>query len=220
MISLIFAMDINNLIGKDNDLPWHYSEDLKYFKAVTSGKKVVMGENTFFSIVNRIGKPLPNRENYVATLANDPSAIGILPQPFATVACKQNESLKEAFDLNEAWDAAGKGTLVTGVTIAKKDYIEANPEIIEEFMDEHEDSIEFANEHTEDAAALVAETGIVEKAPIAQAALPKCNLRYIEGEQMQTALSGYLEVLFEQNPESVGGALPENDFYYIEADED
>lgn len=156
----------------------------------------------------------------VATLANDPSAIGILPQPFATVACKQNESLKEAFDLNEAWDAAGKGTLVTGVTIAKKDYIEANPEIIEEFMDEHEDSIEFANEHTEDAAALVAETGIVEKAPIAQAALPKCNLRYIEGEQMQTALSGYLEVLFEQNPESVGGALPENDFYYIEADED
>ncbi|CCY08037.1 dihydrofolate reductase [Coprobacillus sp. CAG:698] len=71
MISLIFAMDINNLIGKDNDLPWHYSEDLKYFKAVTSGKKVVMGENTFFSIVNRIGKPLTNRENYVATLAND-----------------------------------------------------------------------------------------------------------------------------------------------------
>ena len=71
MISLIFAMAINNLIGKDNDLPWHYSEDLKYFKAVTSGKKVVMGENTFFSIVNRIGKPLPNRENYVATLAND-----------------------------------------------------------------------------------------------------------------------------------------------------
>lgn len=71
MISLIFAMDINNLIGKDNDLPWHYSEDLKYFKAVTSGKKVVMGENTFFSIVNRIGKPLPNRENYVATLTND-----------------------------------------------------------------------------------------------------------------------------------------------------
>lgn len=71
MISLIFAMDINNLIGKDNDLPWHYSEDLKYFKTVTSEKKVVMGENTFFSIVNRIGKPLPNRENYVATLTND-----------------------------------------------------------------------------------------------------------------------------------------------------
>ena len=71
MISLIFAMDINNLIGKDNDLPWHYSEDLKYFKNVTTGKKVIMGENTFYSIYNRIGKPLPNRENYVATLSED-----------------------------------------------------------------------------------------------------------------------------------------------------
>lgn len=68
MISLIFAMDINNLIGKDNDLPWHYPEDLKYFKQVTSGKTVLMGEATFYSIYNRIGKPLPNRTNIVATL--------------------------------------------------------------------------------------------------------------------------------------------------------
>lgn len=68
MISLIWAMDKNNLIGIDNDLPWHYSEDLKYFKEKTTGKKVIMGENTFYSIFNRIGKPLPNRINVVATL--------------------------------------------------------------------------------------------------------------------------------------------------------
>lgn len=71
MISLIFAMDKNNLIGKGNDLPWHYSEDLKYFKSVTTGKSVVMGENTFYSIYNRIGKPLPNRNNIVATFNKD-----------------------------------------------------------------------------------------------------------------------------------------------------
>lgn len=71
MISLIFAIDKNNLIGKDNDLPWHYSDDLKYFKEITTNKKVVMGENTFYSIYNRLGKPLPNRENIVATLSND-----------------------------------------------------------------------------------------------------------------------------------------------------
>lgn len=71
MISLIFAMDINNLIGKGNDLPWHYSEDLKYFKSVTTGKNVVMGENTFYSIYNRLGKPLPNRNNIVATFNKD-----------------------------------------------------------------------------------------------------------------------------------------------------
>ena len=71
MISLIWAMDKNNLIGKDNDLPWHYKEDLQYFKEKTMGKKVIMGENTFFSIVSRINKPLPGRINVVATLNKD-----------------------------------------------------------------------------------------------------------------------------------------------------
>lgn len=156
----------------------------------------------------------------VSLLAQDESAIGILPQPFATAACKQNEDLKEVCDLTGEWDQTGKGTLVTGVTIAKKDYIEANSEAIEEFLDEHEDSIEFTQEHTSEAAELVAAAGIVEKAPVAEAAIPKCNLKYMEGEKMKTALSGYLEVLMEQNPESVGGSLPGDDFYYIEKEDD
>ncbi|MDO4275814.1 MAG: ABC transporter substrate-binding protein [Eubacteriales bacterium] len=154
----------------------------------------------------------------VSTLAQDESAIGILPQPFATVACKQNENLKEVCDLTKEWDKTGKGTLVTGVTIAKKDYIQENPEIIEDFLDQHESSIEFTQENTAEAADLIAAAGIVEKAPIAQAALPKCNIKYLDGQEMKDALSGYLEVLLEQNPESVGGSLPDDDFYYIEAE--
>ena len=67
MISLIFAMDKNNLIGNGNSLPWHYSEDLKYFKEKTLNHTVVMGENTFYSI----GKALPGRKNVVATLTPD-----------------------------------------------------------------------------------------------------------------------------------------------------
>lgn len=63
MIAMIVAMDKNNLIGKGNGLPWNYPEDLAYFKKVTSGKIIVMGAKTFDSI----GKPLPNRTNYVVT---------------------------------------------------------------------------------------------------------------------------------------------------------
>ena len=59
MISIIVAIGKNNLIGKGNDLPWYYPEDLKYFKSKTLNKTVLMGENTFYSIVNRINKPLP-----------------------------------------------------------------------------------------------------------------------------------------------------------------
>ena len=151
----------------------------------------------------------------VSALVQDGTAIGILPQPFATAACKQNENLKEVCDLTKEWENTGNGTLVTGVTIAKKDYIEANPEIIDDFLDEHEDSIEEANEDPEKTAELIAAAGIVEKAPVAQAALPKCNLKYMDGEEMKAALSGYLEVLMGQAPESIGGSLPEDDFYFI-----
>lgn len=62
-ISLIAAMSLQGVIGKDNQLPWHYPEDLKYFRAKTLGHTVVMGRNTFLSL----GKPLPKRRNIVLT---------------------------------------------------------------------------------------------------------------------------------------------------------
>jgi len=66
MISLIFALDRNNLFGNKGQLAWHYSEDLQYFKQKTLGKKIIMGEATFYSVL-RNGKPLPNRTSVVAT---------------------------------------------------------------------------------------------------------------------------------------------------------
>ncbi|MFR5635638.1 MAG: ABC transporter substrate-binding protein [Mediterraneibacter faecis] len=150
----------------------------------------------------------------VSILAQDETAVGVLPQPFATVACQQNDKLQLAADLTAEWDKTNNGTMVTGVTIAKKDFVEANPEIIDKFLTSHSASTDYVNTNTTEAAKLVASYGIVEKAPIAEKALPKCNITCMEGEEMKEALSGYLNVLFEQNPESVGGALPEDDFYY------
>ena len=71
MISIIVAIGNHNLIGKGNDLPWHYPEDLQYFKEKTLNKTVLMGENTFYSILDRLHKPLPKRNNIIATLNQD-----------------------------------------------------------------------------------------------------------------------------------------------------
>ncbi len=76
MISMILAMDPTGLIGKNNDLPWNYPEDLQYFKYVTLNKTVLMGVTTFESIVQRLNKPLPNRRSIVASL-NDFSYPGV-----------------------------------------------------------------------------------------------------------------------------------------------
>lgn len=151
-------------------------------------------------------------------LKEDPAAVGILPQPFATAACIQNEALKQTVDLTEEWDRLNKDSgsmLVTGVTLVRSDFLRENGPAVDLFIEDHSQSAAFANENAEEAAALVAEAGIVEKAPIAQKALPQCNIVCITGQEMKDALSGYLGVLYEQDAKSVGGSLPGEDFYYI-----
>lgn len=154
-----------------------------------------------------------------SVLAEDPNAIGLLPQPFVTVAMTQNGKLAMVMDLAEVWDSfqpeEGGSRLVTGVTIVNKAFLDENSDLVDIFLEEHEASIEFTESDMDAAAELIAAQGIVPKAPIAKKALPFCNVEFVEGEEMKEALSGYLSVLFEQNPASIGGALPEDAFYYL-----
>ena len=70
------------------------------------------------------------------------------------------------------------------------------------------------NANVEEAGQWAADAGVVAKAPIAQKAIPACNITFIDGADLQAKLSGYLQVLFDQNPKAVGGAVPADDFYY------
>ena len=151
-------------------------------------------------------------------LKQDSSAIGVLPQPFATAACIQNPDLKTVLDLTEQWNMLNKDTgsmLVTGVTLVRSDFLRENRSPVADFIRDHEASTLFATEHAEDASRLIAEQGIVEKAPIAQKALPYCNIVCLTGQEMKDALSGYLSTLHEQDPKSIGGQMPGDDFYYM-----
>ncbi|MDF1764623.1 MAG: type 3 dihydrofolate reductase [Oleibacter sp.] len=72
-LSLMVALAENRVIGRDNQLPWHLPNDLKYFKQTTLGKPVIMGRKTYESI----GKPLPGRTNIIITRQTDFHAEGI-----------------------------------------------------------------------------------------------------------------------------------------------
>lgn len=154
----------------------------------------------------------------VATLKEHPDCVGILPQPFVTVACMQNEELKVVLDLTKEWEDTEKdsqGRLVTGVTVARKDFALNNKNIIAQFLKEHKASAEFAVNNAKEASVLVEKFGIIEKAPVAEKAIPKCNITYIDNNDMKDALSSYLKVLYEFDPSSIGGSLPDEDFYYF-----
>lgn len=152
-----------------------------------------------------------------ALLKEDPSKVAVLPQPFATAACLQNDQLKTVFSLTDAWDAVadGKSRLLTGVTVVRNEFLNEHKDAVDTFLQDHAASVAAINENPEEGGELVAKYGILEKAAVATKAIPSCNIVCITGEEMKTALSGYLNVLAEQNPKSVGGKVPGNDFYYL-----
>ena len=142
-------------------------------------------------------------------------AVAVLPQPYVTAAQAQVEGLTVALDLTEEWNKIDPDSqLITGVLAVRSDYAQQHQLELEVFLADYRSSIEWVTANTADAAQLVAEYGIVAKAPLAEKALPACNITYMAGEDMKQALSGYLDVLYQQDAASVGGALPGDDFYY------
>ena len=155
----------------------------------------------------------------VASLAATENAIAMLPQPFVTTAQTQNENLRVALDMTQEWEklASASGsdaTLITGVVVGRKDFVEQNPDLVDTFLSQYEQSVAYTQEDVEGAAKLIGEYDIVPEA-VAQKALPACNITFIAGDEMQAKLSAYLQTLLEQNPQSIGGGLPDDGFYYL-----
>ena len=157
----------------------------------------------------------------VAALASGAATIAMLPQPFVTVAQTQLPDLRVALDLTEEWDALDNGSaLLTGVVVARADFVAEHPAAVEQFLTSYAESVDWVNDNTAEAAELIGGYDIVDAA-VAEKALPYCNIVCITGSEMKEMLSGYLQVLFDAAPASVGqdaetgeGGLPGDDFYY------
>lgn len=154
-----------------------------------------------------------------ALLAGDVD-IALLPEPNATAVSTKDNSIRYAIDLTQEWNNTQKlnslesSQLAMGCIVARKDFIENNATAFENFLKEYQQSVEFVNNNITEAAALVQQYEIMDSATAAEKAIPKCNIVFIANEDMKTALQGFYNVLFQANPKSIGGALPNEDFYY------
>ncbi len=149
-----------------------------------------------------------------AMLEGSKDAVAVLPQPYVTVAMTKNDSIRIALDLTEEWEKVVGSSMVTGVTIVRNEFLEANPEAIDLFLEEYAASVEYVNTDVEGAAALVGAYDIVAEG-VAKTALPYCNIVSVTGEDMKKSVSDYLSVLYESDPSSVGGNLPDDSFYSV-----
>ena len=152
-----------------------------------------------------------------AQMAVAEDAIAVLPQPYVTSASMQDDTLRVALDLTEEWDKVCDTQLITGVTVVRTEYAQEHPDVVEAFLKDYTASVDAANNDLDGTAALCEEQGVVAKAAIAKAALPNCNIVCVTGDEMQADVAGYLQVLYDADPAAVGGAMPDDAFYWMGA---
>lgn len=156
----------------------------------------------------------------LSALLADPSAVGVLPEPFKTAALAKSEGkLLAPVGLTVVWDNLASDTgsrLVTGVTVVRREFAQEHPEAVAEFLGCHAASVEAVNAAPADWAQAVVDAGIVDNVTIAEKAIPGCMLVCQTGKDMKAALGGYLRVLADMDASAVGGKVPADDFYYME----
>lgn len=150
-----------------------------------------------------------------ALLAAGKADIGILPEPHVTSALMKNDQLRASLDVTELFEAASGTALTMGCVVVRRDFAESNPEAVAAFMDDYEQSVAFVNGDPHAAAQQVEAFGIMPKAAAAERAIPNCHIVFIEGDAMRAQVEPFFQLLLDANPASIGGALPDDDFYYV-----
>ena len=201
-------------------------EDLKGATIVTTGKgttpeyvlRYVLSQNGIDPDKDVTIEYLSEATEVAARLTtpttDSSTIVAMLPQPVVTSVVAQSEGgVRVALDMNEEWQKVAGSRLVTGVTVVRKEFAEANPDVMAQLMTDYAASVESVTADLSGTAALCEQYGVVAKAALAEKALPSCNIVFETGDEMKTDLTAYLQVLYDADPASVGGALPGEDFY-------
>lgn len=146
-------------------------------------------------------------------LKNNSVAIGMLPEPQVTAATTGSQ-VRIALDLTKEWDKVSEDKLVQGCIVVRKEFADKYPTALAKFLEEYKNSVDFVNNNVDDASALIEKAGIIPKAAVAKKAIPNCNICLITGDEMKSSVSQMLKVLFDANAASVGGKLPDDEFYH------
>lgn len=156
-----------------------------------------------------------SHEELAAAVALGDVQIALLPQPHVTTAIMKNQKAKIAIDLTKEWDSLNNGSqLAMGCLVANRAFLDNNQERVNDFLDVYSDSVKWVNENPELAGELTEKYEILGNKTIAIKAIPQSSIVYIDSTNAKEILEGFYKILYEQNPKALGGAMPDDAFYY------
>lgn len=160
---------------------------------------------------------LLNHTDVASTLMAKQGTIAMLPQPFTTIVTEKNAKVRVAVDMNAQWETSQEMELPMGVLIARKSFVENREADLTIFMKDFAASVDFVNSDIEGAAELVSKYGIIPDELIAKKAIPQCNIVFISAQDGKADLINFYKIISAMDPKSIGGTMPDEDFYYKES---
>ena len=192
---------LSDLAGKTVYLPGQGSNPEFILRALVDGAKV---ENVTFDYT------YSSPDELATALASGKATLGVLPEPKVTAVTSKKDTIRVALDFTEEWKKQTSAPLVQGCIIVREEFLKEHTALVEKFLAEYKKSVEYVNSNPEEASAMIAEAGLAGNAAVAKSALPRCNITYLDGADMRTALDGFWSALFALDPKSVGGKLPDS----------
>lgn len=144
------------------------------------------------------------------------SAISVLPEPWVSTVLSKNPNLKVALDLQQEWKRINGADVQFAQTclVVETAFAQKYPQIVDKFLQEYAASIDWVNKNPAEAGALVGKKDLGIPADVAVGAIPRCNIRYMSAMDAKPVVDKYLQVLLDFSPNTVGGKLPDANFFY------
>jgi len=196
-------------------------EDLVGKKVITSGKNTVVeyAINYILKSNNLMDKIeveyLPDHASTAQTILAGDADYAILPQPFVTQVVMTDKNIKRYIDLNDEWTKIdnNNSVLCMGCLIVNKEFYDNNTAFVEAFLKLYKQSVDFTNNNPEEASIMIEKAGILPKAKLAELAIPDSNIVFKNAADSKAEITEFLTILFESNPASIGGKMPDEGFF-------
>lgn len=173
----------------------------------------LLEKNNLSGLVNT--EYVSEHDEAVSALASGKADLIMIPEPKVTAALTQIEGSRIALDLTGEWSEIAPCELVQGVLVVRKAFADEHPEIMNEFLNNYKKSVEFTLENPAEASEIIAEYGIIPKPQLALKALPNCHIICLDGNDMKNIILPMLQILFDANPKSIGGKMPDENIFYM-----
>ena len=156
----------------------------------------------------------PTHIELANAVASGKAKMGVISEPLVSMVMNKNKNVNPIFSLNEEWKKKTNKEIPQTALLVNKELASENPELVNSFLSEYKKSVQWVNTNPESAAKLIVKHEILNNEEIAAQSIPRCNMHFEYVSEIKTQVHEYLKIFYNMNPETVGGKLPDENFYY------